>query len=88
MSWTPTAPLRFYHGDSDETVPYQNSLTVVDNLKQNGASSIELITIKGGTHESSALPAILDVLEWFDGFRTPYLANNALHNVKTHQIQK
>lgn len=69
LDWAPVAPVRFYHGDADVTVPYQNSVTAVDSLTANGGVDVELVTIPGGTHESSATAAILDAVNWFESFR-------------------
>ena len=41
----------------------------MDSLIANGGSNIELITIPGGTHESSALPAILDMINWIENIQ-------------------
>jgi len=68
LNWTPNAPIRFYHGDADDTVPYQNALTTVENLRDNGGTNIELITLEGKDHETAGLPAILGMIEWLNGF--------------------
>ena len=73
LDWTPIAPIRFYHGDADNTVPYENSTTAVDSLLANGASDIELITIPGGNHGGAALPAIIDMLHWLENYQTEKL---------------
>ena len=69
LDWAPIAPVRFYHGDADVTVPYQNSVTAYDSLTANGAVSIELVTVPGGTHATTGPMAILDALDWFESFR-------------------
>lgn len=68
LNWTPVAPIRFYHGDADEVSPYQNALTALEVLKANGGTNIELVTIVGGTHETSGLPCVLGMIEWFNSF--------------------
>lgn len=68
LNWIPTAPLRFYHGSADEYVPYENATTVLNYFKSVGAA-VELITIPGGTHTSSALPSIIDAVAWFETIR-------------------
>jgi len=68
LNWAPQAPIRFYHGEADEAVPYQNALTAVDSLQAMGGTSVELVTIAGGTHGSASLPAILGMLGWFEEF--------------------
>jgi len=69
LDWIPATPIRFYHGDADDTVPYQNSITARDSLLSNGASHIELITIEGGTHGSASFPSVLGMIDWFESFR-------------------
>jgi hypothetical protein len=32
-------------------------------------SSVELVTIAGGTHESSGIPAFLGMIDWFQSIR-------------------
>ena len=68
LNWTPKAPIRFYHGDADDTVPYQNALSAVENLRANGGTNIELITLEGKDHATAGLPAILGMIEWLNGF--------------------
>lgn len=68
LNWRPVAPIRFYHGDADEYVPYQNSVNAVDYFKKQG-STVELVTISGGTHESAAIPSLLDAIAWFESIR-------------------
>jgi predicted esterase len=68
LNWIPSAPLRFYHGSADEYVPYENSTKARDYFKSVGAT-VELITIPGGTHTSSALPSIIDAVAWFETIR-------------------
>lgn len=68
LNWAPEAPIRFFHGDSDGAVPYQNALTAVDSLQAMGGASVELVTIIGGTHDSASMPSILGMLSWFGEF--------------------
>jgi len=68
LNWTPSAPLRFYHGSADEYVPYENSTNARDYFKSVGAT-VELITIPGGTHTSAALPSIINAVDWFETIR-------------------
>ncbi len=69
LNWNPVAPLKFYHGDSDNVVPYQIAVSTVDNLKSRTSSSVELITIEGGTHATSILPSVISMVKWFESFR-------------------
>jgi hypothetical protein len=73
LNWTPIAPLRFYHGDADVTVPYQNALTIAENLRANGATDIELITLSGKDHDTAGPLAIFSVIGWFNSFRNDNL---------------
>jgi pimeloyl-ACP methyl ester carboxylesterase len=59
--WTPTAKMFMYHGDSDVTVPYQNSVDTYDKLIANGTStsSLTFITLTGN-HSSAIQPYIMD----------------------------
>lgn len=68
LNWSPQAPIRFFHGNADQIVSYQNALTAVANLKNNGASNISLITIYGGTHETAAAESFIGMILWFDQF--------------------
>ena len=65
VGWSPKAPIKLFHGNSDTYVGYQNSVIALDSLKTNGAD-IELITIPNGTHESSVFDAYLGALSWFN----------------------
>ncbi len=69
LDWSPSAPIKFYHGSADEVVPYEVSLITIENLKANSGKDFEIFTIEGGTHESSAVPCVLDMIDWFDTFR-------------------
>ena len=59
--WAPETKMFMYHGESDTTVPYQNSLTTYDALLSNGASPsvLSLIPLEGD-HNSAITPYILD----------------------------
>ncbi len=65
LNWAPKTPTRLFHGTSDEVVYYETSVTTYNNLKAAGAANIELISIPGGTHETTVKPMILGVLPWF-----------------------
>ena len=65
--WKPAAPVRLYHGTSDEIIPYATSVTTYNNFLKHG-SEAELITIENGTHGSSFLPMLISVIEWLEDF--------------------
>ncbi|HEX6891911.1 MAG TPA: hypothetical protein VF141_14490, partial [Chryseolinea sp.] len=59
--WTPSAKMYMYHGESDVTVPYQNSVDTYNKLISNGASNSNLTFIKlSGDHASAIQPYIMD----------------------------
>jgi len=68
LNWTPSSPIRFYHGDNDEFVPYINSVNAKNYFRSKGAN-VELITIPNGTHSTSVLPSIIGAIEWFETMR-------------------
>lgn len=66
--WVPKTKMFMYHGTSDITVPYQNSVDVYDNFISNGVSSslVEFIPLQSKTHSTGALPYILDIFDKFE----------------------
>ena len=59
--WTPTAKMFMYHGQSDVTVPYQNSVDTYEQLIANGASTSNLTFIPlTGNHSSAIQPYVMD----------------------------
>jgi pimeloyl-ACP methyl ester carboxylesterase len=61
--WAPVAKMYMYHGESDVTVPYQNSVDTYDKLIANGSSTSSLTFIPlTGTHASAVQPYILDLV--------------------------
>ncbi|KAF0150315.1 MAG: lipoprotein [Ignavibacteria bacterium] len=77
LNWKPIAQMRLYHGDSDEYVPYDNSVQAKNYFLTQGVN-VELVTIPGGKHVSSALPSIFAAIEWFGTLKLGknYLAIN------------
>jgi len=68
LDWTPQAPIHFFHGDADNVVPIQNTLTAMEVFSANGAGNIQLTTIPGGTHETAGPYAIIGAIQWFESF--------------------
>jgi pimeloyl-ACP methyl ester carboxylesterase len=58
--WTPSVPMYMYHGNMDTTVPYENSVSVYDQLKANGASASALTftTLENADHGSGIIPYV------------------------------
>ena len=82
LDWSPSAPIRLFHGTADEYVPYQNSVEAQQTLTANGGTSIELIPIEGGTHATAAIPSLIGAALWFNEIRnassTAKISNNIL----------
>lgn len=59
--WTPKTRMVMYHGKSDITVPYQNSVDTYNALLSNGASDDVLSFIPlEGTHSGAITPFVMD----------------------------
>ena len=64
-NWTPIAPLRMYHGDADNIVPFSDSQETYTNFLLNGATNVTFTSIPDGTHTTAIEPMIVDVIPWF-----------------------
>ncbi|MEJ7645219.1 MAG: lipase family protein [Chryseolinea sp.] len=61
--WTPTRKMYMYHGLSDKTVPYENSVNTYNGLLARGASDdVISLTPLPGDHISAVTPYIADFL--------------------------
>jgi pimeloyl-ACP methyl ester carboxylesterase len=61
--WAPTISMYMYHGTSDTTVPYQNSVDSYNAFITNGASSnVVTLTPLTGTHSTTITPYIIDFI--------------------------
>jgi pimeloyl-ACP methyl ester carboxylesterase len=40
--WAPSAPVRLFHGQNDDIVPYQNAATALASMQANGAADVTL----------------------------------------------
>jgi pimeloyl-ACP methyl ester carboxylesterase len=59
--WVPTVRLYLYHGESDTTVPFENSEVTYTKLIDNGASSdVISLTPLAGTHSTALEPYLVD----------------------------
>ena len=70
-NWVPKTKMLMYHGTSDITVPYQNSVDTYNNFISKGASQsvIEFIPLNGKTHSSGSLPYIIDLFDKFNSLK-------------------
>ena len=64
FNWVPTSPTRLYHGTADGSVFFSTSQTTFDRFRAAGATNVTFTPIPGGTHESSIIPMMADVLPW------------------------
>lgn len=76
FDWTPMAPVRLIHCRGDTTVPNANSTKAFATFIANGAQNISTFTPDAAPasplgHGDCALPALLDAVNWFDGFLAP-----------------
>jgi pimeloyl-ACP methyl ester carboxylesterase len=62
--WVPAKPIYFYHGDADETVPFNNSQLTVEKLLNNGTPQnlLTFTPLPGRTHSTGAVPYFQDVV--------------------------
>ncbi|QNL22435.1 hypothetical protein HZR84_10950 [Hyphobacterium sp. CCMP332] len=58
--WVPQKRMFMYHGTSDVTVPYQNSIDTYDQLIENGASEniVTFTPLQDATHGTGVIPYI------------------------------
>ena len=70
-SWTPKNKMIMYHGSSDITVPYQNSVGTYNSIlsRLSDKSIVEFITLDGKDHSSGSLPYILDIFDKFNSLK-------------------
>lgn len=61
--WTPSKKMFMYHGTSDKTVPYENSVSTYEKLIDNGATEdILSLTPLPGDHGTAVAPYVADFL--------------------------
>ncbi len=58
-------PLRIYHGEDDEILPYSEALQSAQNLEDAGSGNLEFITVQNGTHLSSVAVYLQETFFWF-----------------------
>lgn len=68
LNFKPVTPTKLFHGNADEFVPYENSVKAKDYFVSQGAD-VELVTINGGGHVSSAAPSVIAAIQWFESLR-------------------
>ena len=66
--WTPRAPMRMYHCEDDELIPFRSTEVALAALKARGAN-VEVESLTAGGHAQCAAPALLLAKVWFDGLQ-------------------
>ena len=70
LDWAPQAPVRLYHCQGDEQVPYQNALTAQEAWTANGACCVEVEDPGAWLDHWRCRPrSFVSAKAWFDGFR-------------------
>lgn len=64
--WDTDLPIRLYHSEQDEIIPYENSVTTFQNFKDAGSENVELVTFPIGDHVQALTPTLVDVITWFE----------------------
>ncbi|MBC7391099.1 MAG: alpha/beta fold hydrolase, partial [Opitutaceae bacterium] len=67
-NWKPTLPLKIYHSDADEVVPYADSEFTYKTMLGLGSTSVTFVQIQGKSHGTGSVPMIADVINWFNSF--------------------
>ncbi len=67
--WRTETPIRLYHGTQDEIIPYHNSELTLEKYKSAGSVNVSLTPIQNGTHGSSFVPMLRDIIPWFEEMR-------------------
>jgi pimeloyl-ACP methyl ester carboxylesterase len=60
-------PLRLYHGENDEIVPYEETAQSFESLLVAGSEDVSLIPIENGTHATAAETFFIETFLWFLG---------------------
>ena len=62
--WTPTIEMHIYHGNADDTVPYENSVSTYNQLITNGASetTVQLHILDGADHAGGIQPYLEEII--------------------------
>lgn len=67
--WDTDLPIRLYHSEQDEIIPYENSVTTLQNFEDAGSDNVELVTFPLGDHVQALTPTLVDVITWFEELR-------------------
>ena len=65
FDWKPVTPTQLYHGTADRLVFYFNSQNAFNAMTKRGATSIALIPIQGGDHDTSLSDYLFGTLTFF-----------------------
>ena len=68
-NWCPQAKLNFYHGTTDDVIPYQNTEFTFQKMIQNGAKHVQYFPIANANHHAAFIPMLELVKPWFDSLK-------------------
>lgn len=64
--WDTDLPIRLYHGQQDEIIPFENSVMTLQNFEDSGSENVSLTIFPVGDHVQSLTPTLVDVILWFE----------------------
>jgi hypothetical protein len=70
-NWVAERPITMYYCTEDEQVTFQNSLTALEYMTDNGAENVEAINSGPFSHSDCVLPALTNIYNLFQSLRTP-----------------
>ena len=68
--WAPLAPTRLYHCESDDQVPFENSIVAYGAMVSNGAFDVQTESLSSTVnHGFCALPAVIATADFFEQYQ-------------------
>ena len=68
--WAPNAPTRLYYCMADEQVPFENSTLAETTMSDLGTADVQAIDVNSNAgHAGCVLPAVLKVIDFFNGIQ-------------------
>ncbi len=67
--WLPEAPMRLYHCDGDDNIPYVNTIFTAEHMLALGAYDLEAINVGDLNHVECSSPSVILAKLWFDDMR-------------------
>jgi len=69
-NWVPIRPITMYYCTEDEQVSFDNTLTALDYMTENGAQNVSAINAGPFTHGGCVIPALTGIFNLFQSLRT------------------